>query len=438
MSDFLLKPKEIKFDLYNEGFKDVCRLERSGEGEKLSNLVERIEEPMVVAVDASWGAGKTTFLKCWVGAHELENGGTAKTVFFDAFRDDFMDDPLVGLISAISDRFDPEDQQTKLISKAKEAVSKFARPALRMGLAAATSSVSELAGPVVAAGLETGSKELAEASKTFWKRETNKRKAMESFREALENLASDQKLVIVVDELDRCRPDYALNLLEVIKHFFDVKNVHFVLGVNLKELANCVRARYGAEVQAERYLQKFITVRMPLIPPKARSASSQMQRRHFNQVAVDIGLTDSWKQRMIEEYLRFINHHAELSLRDVERIATLAMVTPDPIGNTKTELHLYTGALVLQILAPRTLEKARQGQMTAKDLFSIFKLENRNEALGADKEAHEIWSLVVWERVNSMPRYLQEAENEFFKDYVPRALLSEVIANTLDVFEVTG
>ena len=78
---------------------------------------------------------------------------------------------------------------------------------------------------------------------------------MYAFRLTLEELtkpddAKPIKLVIVVDELDRCRPDYALSLLEIIKHFFNVEGVHFVLGVNLSELQNIVRARYGRNIKA--------------------------------------------------------------------------------------------------------------------------------------------------------------------------------------------
>ena len=435
MSHLLLKPMEPEIRLYEQGFEGVCKLGREADGKKLSDLVETISDPMVIALDAPWGAGKTVFLKCWVGAHGLENGGTAKTVFFDAFRHDFVDDPLVGLTGAISERLGSQGAKAQPLKKAKEAVSKLARPALRIGLAIATSGATEVTGAIVDAGLKAGSKELADASTNFWQKEDGKRAAMQNFRTALEQLASEQKLVIVVDELDRCRPDYALNLLEVIKHFFDVKNVHFVLGVNLKELANSVRARYGAGVQGERYLQKFITLSMPLIPRTARSASLQTQIRHFQRVSEEIGLIRSWKYNWITEYLSFVDHHAGLSLRDVEKIATLAMVTPSPREDPSARLHLYVGAIILQILAPRALEKARWGKMTADDLFSVFKLKKRPNEV-PEGEAHEVWKLVVQESVDSTPRYLDEAATDHYQDRVPRELLREVIAETLDVFQL--
>lgn len=436
MSDFPLVLPELEINLYEDGFKGVCQLGRAEEGEKLSNLIERFSQPLVVALDAPWGAGKSVFLKCWVGAHEAENGGSAKTVYFDAFKHDFMDDPLIGLTGVISERVATKGTKARYWKQAKEAAPKLARSVARVGLAIATSGITEVAKPIVDSGLEAGSKELEKASEEFWKKEDGKRAAMQGFREALTNLAAEQKLVIVVDELDRCRPDYALSLLEVIKHFFDVPNVHFVLGVNLRELANSVRARYGARIQADRYLQKFVTITMPLVPRKARSASTQIQIRHFESVSRNIGLFDSWKYDWLKDYFRYIDHHAGLSLRDVEKIATLAMVTPDPGDRPSAKLHLYIGILILQVLAPETVEKARLGIASDEDIFSVFRLKQRPPDQFPDREAHSVWWLIANRQSSSIPNYLDEATSEFFADIKPRDLLREVIAETLDVFHV--
>ncbi|PRY77226.1 KAP-like P-loop domain-containing protein [Yoonia maritima] len=105
---------------------------------------------------------------------------------------------------------------------------------------------------------------------------------MDQFRAALTSLTEpnadgtpQKKLVIVIDELDRCRPDYALQLLEVIKHFFATPGIHFVLGTNMQELANSVRARYGAGIDADRYLHKFVQITMPMKQSNNKPSNSQ-------------------------------------------------------------------------------------------------------------------------------------------------------------------
>ena len=437
MSDYLITIPEPQIELYKEGFTKACKLGRATEGKKLSDLVERFSQPMSIALDAPWGAGKSVFLKCWVGAHCLENGGTANTVYFDAFRNDFMDDPLIGLTASISERFESGSDKSKIWLKAKDAAFKLVRPAMRIGLALATAGTSEIVGDIGDAGLEAGSKELEEASKEFWRKEDGKRAAMESFRKALVEITADKKLVIVVDELDRCRPDYALSLLEVIKHFFDVPNVHFVLGVNLKELANSVRARYGAKIEAEKYLQKFVSISMPLVPRNSQYSSSQVQLRHFNAVSIQMGLADEWKYSWLQEYIGVVEHHAKLSLRDVERIATLAIVTSSPKNSNCEALpHLHIGALMLQVLAPKALEKARLGEMTDAEFYAVFKLRKLKDAADYPEDMHIVWRLVIHDNAQSLPTYLSDAKKRLFADVDPRDLLKTVIADTLDVFEL--
>lgn len=437
MSDYLITVPEPTIKLYSDGFNGICKLGRATEGKKLSALVEGFSQPMSIALDAPWGAGKSVFLKCWVGAHSNENEGTANTVYFDAFRNDFMDDPLIGLTASISERFETGSAKDKIWRKAKDAAFKLVRPALRIGLAAATAGGSEVVGIVADAGLEAGSKELEQASREFWRKEDGKRAAMEAFRNALTELTADKKLVIVVDELDRCRPDYALNLLEVIKHFFDVPNVHFVLGVNLKELANSVRARYGSNIEAEKYLQKFVSITMPLIPKQQRNSSTTTQVRHFTAVTIILGIKDNWYCEWIEQYLKIINHHAKLSLRDVERIATLSAVTPSPEGRIEGDLHLYVGALILSVVAPQAIEKARLGELKGADVFSIFNL-NELPSISHAKDMHAVWKLVTVHQKSDLPEYLFNAKERLFGSYEPSERLRQIIADTLDVFEIVS
>lgn len=437
MTNLLLTVPGPDINLYKSGFEGVCRLGRAKDGKKLSRLVEDISEPMVIAVDAPWGAGKSVFLKCWVGAHTQENQGKARTVYFDAFKHDFMDDPLIGLTGTINERLGESGSEAKLWRKAKEAASKLALPAIRMGLAIGTAGTSEYAGAVVDAALAAGSSELQKASEQFWRKEDGKRSAMQGFREALLELAAEQKLVIVVDELDRCRPDYALTLLEVIKHFFDVPNVHFVLGVNMKELANSVRARYGAGTQADRYLQKFVTLSMPLVPPRSQRNPSGLLRQHFEYTCEKLDLSARWQANWLHDYLRLVDHHAGLSLRDVEKIATLAAVTPEPSQKREVNPHLYAGLLILQVASPSAVEHARQRRLREEDVFQVFHLRKKPSESGLDFDAHVVWTILASSPGASLPQYIRQAEVELFQKQDPSEVLRDAIAETLDVFQTT-
>ena len=80
---------------------------------------------------------------------------------------------------------------------------------------------------------------------------------------------STGKVIILVDELDRCRPIYAIELLERVKHLFDTEGIVFVLGVDRKQLSHSVKALYGATFDAAGYLRRFIDIdyKLPLPQP---------------------------------------------------------------------------------------------------------------------------------------------------------------------------
>jgi hypothetical protein len=199
-------------------------------------------------------------------------------------------------------------------------------------LAAATAGATEIAAPVVDAALEAGANEAANASEAFWRREDGRKAAMTQFRHCLEQLAAPgpessepgKRLIIVVDELDRCRPDYALSVLEVIKHFFSVPRVHFVLGVNMTALGHMVKVRYGADVNSGDYLKRFVSLTMHL-PASLEGKSSEL--KFFEKCAKDMGLP----QQIIDvaqAHLSLLSATQSVTLRDIEKILTSIVLLP--------------------------------------------------------------------------------------------------------------
>ena len=93
--------------------------------------------------------------------------------------------------------------------------------------------------------------------------------AIAVFRDHLSVLAvscSDHPMIVIVDELDRCRPSYAVEMLEVIKHLFDVDNVLFVLAVNRNQIDQSVKTLNGTPEDPESYFRRFFDaeLRLPL------------------------------------------------------------------------------------------------------------------------------------------------------------------------------
>ena len=71
-----------------------------------------------------------------------------------------------------------------------------------------------------------------------------------AFKKSLKNFIASipaHRLVVIVDELDRCRPDYAMKTLEIIKHFFDIEGLFIIVPTNERSLQKCVKALYGID-----------------------------------------------------------------------------------------------------------------------------------------------------------------------------------------------
>ena len=372
---------EPQIKLYETGFQGIDLLDRSATGKQLSDLVERIDDPMVIAVDGAWGSGKSVFLKCWVGAHSHENGGSAQTVYFDAFRNDYLDDPLLGLISVIAERFEEKGEKPKVIERIRNSGAALVKPSVRIGLAAATAGLSEILGPILDSVAEKGASELGSKLNDVWSEQQDRKAQMEAFRQSLVDLTKDadgdpRRLVIAIDELDRCRPDYALSVLEVIKHFFDVDGVHFVLGVNLDELANSVRARYGAGTDAGQYLQKFVTLTMRL-PESSEHPRTPREKvlDYFKQIEGSMSL-DSQFCEVVRTYLSRSPLNQIVTLRTIDRIATQMALVETPQGGFRRWVigyqYLTAGLVIMKAVYPQAYGKALDGTFQETDITECF------------------------------------------------------------------
>lgn len=375
-------------------------LDRAAFGKRLSQLMERDSQPLVVALDGAWGSGKSHFLKLWVGTHNQDAEHKARVVYFDAFARDYLDDPLISLVAAIARAQDDGEghASAKTVHNLKSVAVKLAKPAIRIGLAAVTAGVSE---GVVAAwdevfdkSVEAMSDEAKAALDKLWQREEGRIAAVEGFHKALAELAAEQPLILVIDELDRCRPDYALSLLEVVKHFFAVKGVRFVLGVNLEALEHSVRQRYGAGVDAGLYLQKFVhlTVTLPNTPFEDDVDEVAPQIRYLRYVAKQLRAPVS----IIEATTKLLSHLlpvAVLSYRDCQRIATrLALLSTEAGVLSGPPAGFLASAIILEILSPENARKRVKNSLTynhVKDALQVRRL-HPDIAEGLEKIL-EIW-----------------------------------------------
>lgn len=251
------KHRQIEID-ENDPFKNDL-LDRKKEISNLTSIVLNFNDPLVLALNAPWGAGKTTFVKLWQAHLKLEG---KHSICFNAWETDFADDPLIVLVSEF-DKWLKSTNNDPIITKWSKGI-KHAFPGVVKRTAVVGTKLATLGAFDISAEYESILADFAEKIAGDLLENFNKqKKSLENFKglvaEALDALPDGQKnLVIFIDELDRCRPTYAIELLERIKHLFKIERLVFVLSTDKTELAHSIRAVYGNDFNGTKYLDRFI------------------------------------------------------------------------------------------------------------------------------------------------------------------------------------
>lgn len=261
-----MRNSEIEIDK-DYPFKN-CLLKREGYGIALSKLVKGIENGGVIALNNSWGGGKTTFVKMW--KQMLENSEYS-TIYFNAWEHDFDESPLAPLVAELKASLPSTqkfDSLLKLSGKLLVDISSVVVTKLIEKHLVGEKTLSEIVRVV-----NDHSKELmTEEIKQYIARKEN----IDEFKNELVQILSDTTkklpLVFFIDELDRCRPNYAVKLLETIKHVFTVPNILYVLSIDKEQLGYAIQGAYGSDkIDSEEYLRRFIDIEYSLPVPDIAS-----------------------------------------------------------------------------------------------------------------------------------------------------------------------
>ena len=349
-------------------------LEREASSELLTRIVSRIEGPCVLAIDAPWGHGKTTFLNMWT--QWLRNEGFP-VVAFNAWETDFTDRPFLALSAELVQELDAYttvsmDQEVKAFTGTLKEAVQVVIPKLAKGI------------PVIGLASEAALQLLPAFSTDDYQAA---RKAIRQFEQALTDLAgklaenqSDRSLIIMIDELDRCRPSYAVELLEVAKHFFAVDNVVFVLAVNRAELAHSVRALYGSGFDAEGYLRRFFDIDFQLPEPdRGKFVENLLEATHLAE------WPSNRESRALDEereaaasLLKIFLGSPSLSLRRVQQAAhrfglVLALLPDDSALLAVTAVI----SIVVRTVDFKVYQHFMSGQATDEEIADVvFRLRN--------------------------------------------------------------
>ncbi|MEN2490229.1 P-loop NTPase fold protein [Flavobacterium sp. B11] len=243
-----------------------CKLDRKKYANILLDLVNSYSSGFVLAINNQWGTGKTTFIKMW--EQDLKDK-EFQTVYFNAWENDFENNPLTALMGELKNiTTKSTEPKFKVALKNASILSKHIAPIIVQSIADKYINTKEIKDAVV--NVTKGLNDIFENDVNEY---AKKKKGILDFRKSLsEFIANTNKgkpLIFLIDELDRCRPDYAVSILEQIKHFFSVPNIVFVLSIDKIQLGNSVKGVYGSDkIDADEYLRRFIDIEYSIPEPE--------------------------------------------------------------------------------------------------------------------------------------------------------------------------
>lgn len=333
-----LRPREKDINLVNfDGDENKSEIfnKRIEFANNLTNLIKNIEDGITISIDAKWGEGKTLFLKLLERRLAKDKEQNIKVISFDAFKNDFFENPFAPIALEIQNKLNSDKEA---LEKFSDAIKNIAFNLYHHG--------GNIFLKIVTAGLVN--KEdidkltdgvlgpesiLLERQRITCEDYVSLQQSMSNLKTALEILVqkSEAKLVFIVDELDRCNPEYAIKVFEVIKHFFEVDGITFVLAMNKEQISKYFegKCRNGAE----NYLQKFINFECVLPSDKSDKYSgdiSQFTKKLFNDHLESIDKkTNAYKLlseidfEVIAEFFSYF----QLTLREIEDFLRNLVIT---------------------------------------------------------------------------------------------------------------
>jgi KAP family P-loop domain len=362
---------------------------RRQEAEQLMAYIESVlgrspvredKRAYTIAINAGYGEGKSFFLRR-LSEHLSINHPVA---FVDAWGDDLSDEPLTALAATLQDALEPfldkpevRDRVSNFMSKTGKVAKIVGAGLVRRGLGmlvtgkavdALEGVLSEVSEDVKEATLEAlggaGQGTLDDGVEAFTTITTQAlmekrvadfhagKLAVQSMKDSLAAIVATldghgqhPPIIIIIDELDRCRPTYAVKLLEEIKHLFDVAGIVFILALHAEQLGHSISGAYGAGFDGRAYLKRFIDREYRLARPSLTPLVDQLcQNSGINENALEwpnlvVSQQSDWKPTFAQLLAEYMNVYG-LSARDAFQLVDIVQTSFAIVSSKQSRLQI--------------------------------------------------------------------------------------------------
>lgn len=269
----------------------------------LTKFVKECDTPMTIALQGDWGSGKTSLMNLL--KHGLSSDNSIKTIWFNTWQYSsfqMADTLALSMLSSFVDEVaQGEDKST--IKKTLNLVGRLA-----------------LKGATLAAGTVIGDREgLQDIVDTFGSEQASPAQGLKKLKDQLETsveLRSDvERFVIFIDDLDRLIPLRAVELLEVLKLFLDIKKCVYILACDYQVIVQGLKSKFGvgeSELKGKSFFDKIIQV--PFNMPLTQYRVEQYFQNLLDRIKV------KWEPQDLDEYIRLVNHSVGFNPRSMKRL----------------------------------------------------------------------------------------------------------------------
>lgn len=382
------------------------------------NIIKLLTSPVDLSpmvIDGGWGTGKTEFCQKLIRFMQQQHPD-CQPVYIDAFRSDHSGEPLLVLLAEIIKTCTPEDTDEQPSEQRKNITRKVARAAgfvmktvakaavghvLKQNMEDLAEGMSQIindeqeaknAAATVAGAATTLASHSIDVTidatvEALLKEQIEAEKNLGTLKSCLKELAADKPIILFIDELDRCRPDYAVDMLEVIKHVFDVENVKVVLVTNTKQLRAAINHLYGAEVDAQKYLDKFLKYSFAL-PDKVLDHNEVQGTivavRYFEPLIKHSRIFNELKglieNEVIKDFICDMIKRTNISLRETERLVRFLEIYHSLSGGLSNKerwehiLLVITGIFIF-CFHPDLIKNINKNDVAAGDFYKLFNIQ---------------------------------------------------------------
>lgn len=322
---------------------------------KIVNQLSDIKRGCCFAIEGGWGVGKTFVIeeieeRLKVFLSEETNSDRYFVFHYNCWQHDYYEEPAVAIISAM----------LASIKEDEALLSKDIDNTMKAGYEFAKEKFKEIAGLYIenkiginlislADEIKDNRDEMEDAENEFDEM-FNFSQTIEKVRKKLQEIAEERTIVLFVDELDRCIPQYAIKVLERLHHiFYGLDNVVVIMAIDRKQLEHSVEEMFGvrkdeSSIDIEKYLKKFIDFSMVLDNGILNESYRKKYKIYFDKFAVNSGYV--WEKTNA----LFSSLFEKIDIRRQEKIMEKANMVHSLVCNKKLDISVLVFEVIYEVL----------------------------------------------------------------------------------------